>query len=94
MQTKTISRKKSVDVVFSTHGKFFTCVFIKKTDGQERTINCRLGVTKHLHGGTLPYNPTPLGLLPVFDLQKRDYRMINFKTMKSVIFNQIKYIIK
>lgn len=64
-------------------GTIFSCDFIKK-DGSARTMTCRLGVKKHLRGGELPFDPVEKGLLPVFDMQKQDYRMINLKTVTEI----------
>jgi hypothetical protein len=68
----------------------FTVDFIKK-DGSLRTMNCRLGVRKHLKGGELKYNPTERNLLPVFDMVKQGYRMINVSTIKEVRYNNQKF---
>tara|TARA_R100000093_G_C1921921_1_gene65913 strand:- start:470 stop:793 length:324 start_codon:yes stop_codon:yes gene_type:complete len=54
-------------------GKFFTAKFVKK-DGEFRTMNCRLGVTKHLKGGK-NYNATSDNIT-VFDLKNKGYRNI------------------
>jgi hypothetical protein len=63
----------------SGKGEIFTVTFVKK-DGTTRTMNARLGVKRYLRGGDLPYNPLERGLLPVYDLQKNDYRIINLNT--------------
>ena len=65
--------------------KIFTVEFIKK-DNTLRVMNCRLGVKKHLRGGELPYDAKAKNLLPVFDLQKGEYRIINVDTLKKVTF--------
>jgi hypothetical protein len=65
-----------------TTKKIFTVTFIKK-DGTQRKMNARLGVTKHLRGGTLPYDPKSKALLPVFDMQANEYRMVNTQTIIS-----------
>lgn len=61
-------------------GTIFTAMCVK-TNGELRKYVCRLGVRKHLKGGELPYNPAEKGLLPIFDMQKRKYRMLNLKTL-------------
>jgi hypothetical protein len=71
----------------------FTVDFIKK-DGSLRTMNCRLGVKKHLKGGELKYNPSEKNLLPVFDMIKQSYRMINVSTIKEVRYNNQKFTIE
>lgn len=48
-----------------------------------RNMNCRLGVKKHLRGGELPYDPTSRLLVPVFDLKRKDYRMVNIASLVS-----------
>lgn len=63
--------------------KFFSVTFIKK-DGTLRNMNARLGVTKHLKGGTKKYNTDSLNYLTVFDLKKKAYRTINLNTLKSI----------
>ena len=73
-------------------GKIFTAEFIKK-DGSRRTINCRTGVKKYSNGKGLNFNPIKKNLLPVFDLQKKEYRFINLSTLISVTIKQKKYFI-
>lgn len=63
--------------------KIFSVLFQKK-DGTLRKMVCRTGVTKHLKGGELAYDPIEKGLLSVFDMQAQDYRMINLRTIQSI----------
>ena len=65
--------------------KIFTAKFIKK-NGEERVMNCRLGVTKHLKGGTMKHDPSSLNHLVVFDMQKKEYRTINVDTLVELKF--------
>jgi hypothetical protein len=65
----------------------FAVEFIKK-DGSLRVMNCRLGVKKHLRGGELPYNASEKNLLPVFDMDKGAYRIINVSTIQEVRYNK------
>jgi hypothetical protein len=62
-------------------GTIFTCINVKK-NGEQRKYICRMGVRKYLSGGELPYNPAEKNLLPVFDMKKRAYRMIDLTTVK------------
>ena len=64
-------------------GKIFTVEFIKK-DGTLRKMNARLGVKKYVKGVGLAFNPTERNLLPVFDMQKEAYRMINASTIQKI----------
>lgn len=71
-------------IIQKTNGKVFTVDFTKK-DGTMRTMNARLGVTKHLRGGestTKDYS----NLVTVFDMQKKAYRNINTDTVKRITF--------
>ena len=78
-----ITRDEAISMIKNSKGAFFTVVFNKK-NGMERTMNARLGVKKYLRGGSLPYNPEAKGVIPVYDLKKNAYRMINKNTIKSL----------
>ncbi len=80
---KTISRTKAKNMILKTDGKFFSVQFVKK-NGEMRDMNCRLGVTKHLKGGQLAFNPKDYKLIVVFDTLKKNYRMISIETLKKV----------
>ena len=67
----------------NSEGKIFNVIFIKK-DGSLRSMNCRLGVKKGVKGIGLKFDPLLKGLLPVFDMQKNDFRMINLKTIQRL----------
>ncbi len=58
-------------------------VYFEKKDGSMREMICRRGVTKHLRGGELPYNPKPRMLVPVWDFGAKDYRIVNVATLVS-----------
>ena len=61
-------------------GKIFTVEFVK-LNGEVRKMTCRLGVRKHLAGGELAFDAKAKNLLPVFDMVKQEYRMINFDSI-------------
>ena len=65
-------------------GQIFAVEFIKRTNGEHRKMLCRLGVKKHLKGGTQAYNPSEYNLLTVFDMEKGAYRMINIDGIISL----------
>jgi hypothetical protein len=77
---KRISKKHAIKLINENKGAIFSASYVK-VDGSLRDITCRLGVTKHLKGGKLAFNPTKLGMLPVFDLQAKGYRMLRVNTM-------------
>ena len=69
-----------------TPSTIFGVTFTKK-DGTVRDMTCRLGVTKHLKGGELGYDPVSKGLMSVFDMTKGEYRMINLSTVTELRAN-------
>lgn len=69
------------DKILSSKGKIMTIKFIKK-DGSLRIMNCRLGVTKHLKGGTSTLNPDKF--ITVYDLKSEGYRAIDKSTILEV----------
>ena len=90
---KTINRLSKLEAyakMKSSKGRAFTVTFVKK-DKSVRVMNCRLGVTKHLKGGTLGYNPIEKLLLGVFDMQKKAYRMVSLVTMFSLKIDKVEY---
>ncbi len=90
----TINWEQARELIRATKGKIFTVTFTKRSDGEERMMNCRLGVKKYLHGGELPYHPDDYDLIPVFDLKKKLYRMISADNLKSLKIGANVYIIK
>ena len=73
--------KELASIVASSNGRFVSVTFIKK-DGTQRTMLCRLGVTKYLKGGTSKLDADKY--LTVFDVKKEEYRAINKETILSV----------
>ena len=64
----------------TSDGKIFSATFVKK-DGTLRTMNCRRGVSKGVSGKGMSFDPLSKGLLTVFDMQKKSFRMINLNTL-------------
>ena len=82
---KKISRKDILRLIEENRNPntIFSVVFLKK-NGELRTMNCMLGVKKHLKGGKLAYNPKERNNLIVFDMQKKGYRTINLDTLMTI----------
>jgi hypothetical protein len=80
---KKITREQAESLIKNTNGSIFCASFIK-ANGDLRHLNGRLGVVKGLTGKRMSYNPSAYGLLPVFDMQCNEYRMINLGTLTSV----------
>ena len=85
-----INQDEAKQLIKDTKGKFFTVTFTKK-DGTTRVMNARLGVKAYLRGGELPYNPEAKGLIPVYDMQKHDYRMVNINTISKLKIGNNEY---
>ena len=72
---------KITDFIANSKGKFITVSFIKK-DGTVRNLNGRIGVTKHLKGGTSTIDHDKY--LVVYDTINTGYRCVNKDTIVSV----------
>lgn len=70
-----------IEKILRSNGKIMTIKFIKK-DGSLRVMNCRLGVTKHLKGGTSTLDPEKF--ITVYDLKSEGYRAINKESILDV----------
>lgn len=84
-----MNKKQAIEIIKS--GLFFSAEYIKK-DGSVRTIRARSGVKKYLRPNAQPrtYNPGELGYATVYDLQEKDYRLINLQTLTKVNNKTIK----
>jgi hypothetical protein len=80
---KKITKEQAIKVINSLKNDIFTVEFVKK-NGDLRSMNCRLGVTKHLKGGEQAYEPSDYDLVCVFDMKKQAYRSINLNTLKTI----------
>ena len=85
-----ISKEEAKDLIKATNGKFFTVTFIKK-DGSSRTMNARLGVKVYLRGGQLAYDAEEKGLIPVYDVKTKGYRMVNVNTITNLKIGKNEY---
>ena len=56
-------------------GRIFSVEF-EKLNGLKRLMVCRGGVTQHLKGGKLKFDPEERGLRVVFDVNSGGYRMV------------------
>ena len=70
-----------VERILSSNGKIFSVEFVKK-DGSVRLMNCRLGVTKYLKGGSSTLDSNKF--ITVYDMQSKGYRAINKEAIINV----------
>lgn len=85
----TLNERFNLLMEAGKRGKFFTVRFIKRTTGEERVMNCRLGVTKHLRGGSKAYSDEEHRLVTVFDIKSEGYRCIPLESILEVNGNAI-----
>jgi hypothetical protein len=85
-----IYKNEVTELIKSLGSKVFTVEFVKK-DGSLRVMNARLGVKKHLKGGSLGYDAKALDLLPVFDMREKGYRMIQLNTVNWIKCDGVTY---
>jgi len=69
------------ELILQSAGRFVTVTFVKK-DGSLRTLNGRLGVTKHLKGGVSTVDHD--SYIVIYDVINKGYRSINRSTIQSV----------
>jgi len=71
-------------------GKVFAAEFIKR-DGSTRTMQCRLGVAKHLAGGIKAFDDAAKGILTVFDMKAAGYRSIRIDALQALTIKGQRY---
>lgn len=80
--TTSVHRTQLKDLIQKQMGRFVGIDFVKK-DGTKRSLNGRLGVSRHLKTGVdadrgdLPY-------IVVYDVKARGYRSVNMATVGCV----------
>lgn len=85
------SQEKVVEYLMA--GKFFSVDFIKRTNGQLRTMHCRARVRKYRKMGKLKFKPSDHNLLLVYDLRKRGYRMVAVEGIKRIRAKKVELVI-
>jgi hypothetical protein len=88
-------------IIKLTHGQFFGIVFKKRTNGERRVMNARVGVRKFVKGDGMKYNPEEKNLIPVWDRNAFNsetgdlgYRMIPIEAVEQINFAGIKFTIQ
>lgn len=71
------------NAIAATHGRFYTVVFNKKTDGKQRVMNCRQAVSKYAHGG---HNNAAdkADLVSTYDMKNKAYRTIYVDGVREI----------
>jgi len=86
-----ITTDKAKELIKETNGRIFSSTFVKK-DNSIRTLTARLGKKyKSKTGRKAPYKAQNYDLLPVYDMQKKAFRMLNFNTLLTLTINKTNY---
>ena len=86
-----IDKETAIKMLRDSKGKIFGVKFIKRSTGDIRIMSARLGVSKGVKGIGLRYDPESRQLIPVYDMHKKEYRMINLETLSSINFKGQEY---
>ncbi len=89
----TINKQQAYNLLQSQNNSIFSVSF-KKKDGTQRNMVARLGVKKHLRGGSMSYNPSENGYIVAFDMYKAQYRTINAHSLTKVKANGNTYTVR
>jgi hypothetical protein len=88
---------KADELISQAEGRFFSATFIKK-DGSVRVGQFRTGVSKHVKGVGMAYNPADYGLRGVWEAnnkagckEEQAYRNINLATVTMLKVNGEEY---
>ena len=87
----TLAESVNLITKLRTSGKIFRADFIKRTNGEKRTMICRCNVKKYLKGGKAAYHFGDKGLLPVYEYGK-GYRSITIDNLHLIKFGGVVYL--
>ncbi|MCM8832451.1 MAG: hypothetical protein NC816_00785 [Candidatus Omnitrophica bacterium] len=95
MREHTYSVKQVRELVNSFEDKEFVCIFRKRSGAKElRKMICKLGVTEGVKGIGMSYDPKKYDLLNVYDVEKKEFRMVNLRTIMQIVHGEDIYFIK
>lgn len=84
-----MNTKEAISIIKS--GRIFSAEFVKKNGSVRRMVG-RTGVKKYLKPNAKPqaYDPRERGYIPVYDLLKKDYRLLNVQTIITLNKQEVK----
>ena len=91
---KTINKQKAKELIKQSKGLIFSTTYIKK-DNTIRTLTSRTG--KQYTSKTnrsAPYKAEQYNLMPLYDMRKKAFRMLNLNTLITLSINKEKYLIE
>ena len=90
----TINTIRAKQLISQSNGRIFSTTFIKK-DNTVRTLTARTGKQyTPKTGKAAPYKAQNYNLLPLYDMRKKAFRMLNFNTLLTLTINKTNYKIK
>ena len=91
---QTINRNKAKELIKESKGLIFSTTFVKK-DNTIRTLTSRTGKQyKSKTGKAAPYKAQDYNLIPLYDMKKKAFRMLNLNTLLTLSINKEKYLIE
>ena len=90
---QTINRNKAKELIKGSKGLIFAATFTKK-DGTHRLMNARLKKYISKTGRKAPYKAEEFNMMPLYDMKKKAFRMLNLNTLITLSINKTKYLIK
>ena len=87
-----LNRVNLKSLIEAENGRFVSVDYIR-ADGIKRTLTGRLGVTSFLNGGQNTVEKDERPYLTMFDIQLRQYRTVNLKTVSAMRCNNKVYTI-
>jgi len=90
----TINRTRAKELIKESKGLIFSTTYIKK-DNTIRTLTSRTGKQyKSKTGRKAPYKAQDYNLMHLYDMRKKEFRILNFNTMLTLSINKEKYLIE
>ena len=86
-----ISKGTAIEMIRGSKGRVFGVTFIKRTTGEVRTMQARLGVKKGVTGEGLKFNPKDYALIPVYEMPMQQFRMVNLEGLTNLSIEGEKY---
>ena len=91
---QTINKNKAKELIKESKGLIFAATFLKK-DNTIRTLTSRTGKQyKSKTGRKAPYKAENYNLIPLYDMRKKAFRMLNLNTLITLSINKEKYLIE
>ncbi len=81
-----LERRNIRQWLIATAGRVFAVTFIRRSDGQEKTICARIGVRVNQKAKMLRYNPRGKKLVLVFDMAEQKYKSIPIEGIEAITY--------